>query len=273
MISWCSRACLSLSTGSRRPFGASLAAVYSWRSSVSCSTAARAFGAFLKVSTAGAAAVGNMLRWRKLRRIDGNSFQSNRLFYYVPVATLAQSGEQLVRLLVWIGGVGTTVAGSWISSKIHNYHEGRAAHLEEIKHKVLIPIREGLENFRPILFHQTPVVSVGFAAKNYRENARVTEVPIESGPLLVAAFPGASIVGGTEPALLEDARSNHFRELMAEFDGFVRQYSAHSGELHVWVAKIAKEILERSGLPEFPNRDSGSQRNTYVMHYHLAVFV
>ncbi len=43
-------------------------------------------------------------------------------------------------------GVASTVVGSWISSKIHIYHENRRVHLEEIKQKVLIPISDFLTN-------------------------------------------------------------------------------------------------------------------------------
>jgi hypothetical protein len=178
-------------------------------------------------------------------------------------------------LLGWIGGVMTTVAGSWISSKIHVYHENKRTHRDEIKEKVLIPLRTGLEeHFRPLVFHQKPVVFVvPGATTELREEAKVTEDPAERGDVLVAAFPGALVFGPLDPALHEDANRNHFRELEGRVNEFVAAWTAHAGECHRWVLRIAHEILTKSGLEAFPNRTAGPGPKFYVMHYRLAVFI
>jgi len=189
------------------------------------------------------------------------------------VTSTTQSLEWLVRLLVYIGGVASAVVGSWVSSKIHVYHENRKAHLEDIKEKVLMPLRSGLEHFKPFVFCQKAIVSVEHGPREYHEKARVSEYPTEEGPLLVAAFPGTRVFGLAEPALLQDATKNHFRNLMAKVDDFVKLWARHAGECHVWVARIANEILEKSGLAAFPNRAEGPEGTTYVMQYRLAAFL
>src|ERR1035441_7589211 len=68
--------------------------------------------------------------------------------------------EWVIRLLVYVVGVATTIVGSWVSSKIHAYHDSRKAHLEDIKSSVLVPIRKELERFEPFLFQRTPLFSV-----------------------------------------------------------------------------------------------------------------
>lgn len=50
------------------------------------------------------------------------------------------SAESLIRFLAYLGGVASTLVGSWVSSKIHGYHENRKVHLEDIKQKVLSPL-------------------------------------------------------------------------------------------------------------------------------------
>jgi hypothetical protein len=90
------------------------------------------------------------------------------------------STESLVRWLFAVGGiitgVASTVAGSWISSKIHVYHENRNAHLEEIKQKVLIPISDVLAgDFARLVEHKASAVLLVWGTRNRKEIASVTE--------------------------------------------------------------------------------------------------
>ena len=69
------------------------------------------------------------------------------------------STEALDRLLFAVSGlvtgVASTVVGSWISSKIHVYHENRKVHLDEIKQKVLVPLKETLtEKYAALVKHK-----------------------------------------------------------------------------------------------------------------------
>jgi hypothetical protein len=187
-----------------------------------------------------------------------------------------ENATRLVQLLVWIGGVATTVAGAWIASKIRIYHDARKAHHEDLKQKVLAPLREGLEtHFRSLVFHLTPVVSVQTgAATEFLEKAKATEPAEERGDVLVAAFPGSVVFGPLDSALLHDATKRHFRKQIDRVDKFVTRWMAYSGECHAWVRGMAQEILAKSGLPAFPNKEVSSSRPApYAMQYRLAVFV
>ena len=182
--------------------------------------------------------------------------------------------EWVIRLLVYVVGVATTIVGSWVSSKIHAYHDSRKAHLEDIKSSVLVPIRKELERFEPFLFQRTPLFSVERGTTKYHDRAQATESSVEEGIFLSVAFPTGSLFRGTEPALAEDTRRNHFRELSAALHKFVLHWVEYSGEVQSWVVRMAREILERSDLPKFPN--SGTDPGfpgLYVMHFELAIFV
>ena len=70
-----------------------------------------------------------------------------------PVAPTAKS------LLIYVGGVVTTIFGSWVSGKLRVYDDSRKAHLDDIKQKVLIPLRDGLlEHYGPLVSHRSHVV-------------------------------------------------------------------------------------------------------------------
>lgn len=184
--------------------------------------------------------------------------------------------EWLFRLLAFIGGVASTVVGSWISSKFRVYHDNRKAHLDDLKQRVLVPLRDGLEqHFRPLVFHQTLVVFVlAGATTQFHEKAKATEDPTEQGDVLVAAFPSAKVFSLLDSALLQDASKSHFRKHMSQVDTFMRRWTAHAGECHRWALKTAEQILTRSGLLAFPPPcTTGPGSRPYVMHYRLAVFV
>lgn len=177
-------------------------------------------------------------------------------------------------LFGWVGGAASTVGGSWISSKIHVYHENRRAHLEELKDKVLIPLREGLsKHYAPLVSNLAPILLVQQAATEFFEEAKVTQEPTEQGEVLSAASPMTSVFGPLDAALLQDARTNHFRDLLARVDQFIMSWSAHAADNHRWGSKISRHILANSGLDAFPNRAPAPSQRFYVMHKRLAVFV
>lgn len=125
-----------------------------------------------------------------------------------------------------------------------------------------------------MVFHLAPVVFVEMAATtHFDEKAKATEEPAEKGDVLVAAFPGAKVFGLLDPALLEDAKKNHYSAEMRLIDDFVGKWSAHAGDCHTWVLKIAQQILARTGLESFPPRRTVSEFRPYAMHLRLAVFV
>jgi len=88
-------------------------------------------------------------------------------------------------LLAFVSGVATTVAGSWISTKIHVYHEDARVHLEELKQKVLVPISVVLSfNYAELVKHHSPAVIEKWGTRSRRENVSVTEDLIDDGPLI-----------------------------------------------------------------------------------------
>jgi hypothetical protein len=184
--------------------------------------------------------------------------------------------EWLVRILFGVGGAIATVIGFWVTNKIRVYLDTRNAHLEDIKQRVLIPLRDGLDrHFRPLIFHLSPAVFVQIdAPTQFDEKAKAAEEPTERGEILLGAFPSAAVFVSLDSALLEDAKKAHFREEMAEVDGFIRDWLAYSCQCHSWALKTSREILARSGLPAFPPpRVPGPGFRPYAMNHRLALFV
>jgi hypothetical protein len=190
--------------------------------------------------------------------------------------TEAQTIELLTRLLIGVGafvtGVGSTVAGSWVTGKIQSYDQERMAHRDDIRDKILQPLRTGLgQHVSPLMSGQAPILLTEHAATSFDFNARVTEEPTKFGPVLVAKFPSARVFGPLDSALLHDAETNHLPRLFAKFNEVYKGWSKYSGYCHAWAMRVARQILETSGLPAFPN--PGPAGSGYVMHYQLAVFL
>jgi hypothetical protein len=188
--------------------------------------------------------------------------------------TEAQTIERLMRVLIAVGafvtGVASTVVGSWISSRIHVYEEHRRVHLEALRDKVLMPMRTGLqEHLWPFLAHQRAIVTVVPHARTFNPNAKVTEDAESLASLLVAVFPFSRIDEGIEPALLRDAQTHHYREVMQGVDTFVKDCIDYAGKCREWVTSIAVEIPGACGLPPFVPNKTGP----YVMNCLLAHFV
>jgi len=180
----------------------------------------------------------------------------------------------MLKLLIWIVGVATTAIGAWIASRIHVYDDSRKAHLEDIKQRVLIPIRDGLfEHFPRLTLGVEPIVSVQRGAIELFENAKVTEETAQHGEMLVAADPGRIILGSVDGALYRDAIKTHFFELSVMVDRFLEEWSAYANECRSWAAEISQLILSESGLVPFPPKPGPLVPRSYVMHLRLAVFV
>jgi hypothetical protein len=180
---------------------------------------------------------------------------------------LNPSAESLVRVLIWVGGVAATVAGS-SASKIHVYQESRKAHLEDIKQKVLLPLSDRLaEKYGLLVTHRSPVVIEFWGVGLRREDVRVTEYPNEHGPVLSKVVP--DVMTATDPALYTDARKRHFREVINDTEQFVTAWKAHADECYSWVLGLSEEILAETKLPTRPVQHGGA----YVMQYRLGVFI
>jgi hypothetical protein len=171
-------------------------------------------------------------------------------------------------LLIYVGGVVTTIFGSWVSSKLRIYDDSRKAHLDDIKQKVLIPLRDGLlDHYGPLVSHRSHVVVEKWGIRQRKDNVSVTESPNEDGPLLEKTIP--DVLASTDQALFIDAKQRHFRELLEQTEQFLAAWKTYASECGTWVLKLSDEILAEANLPAHPVRHG----SPYVMHYRLAVFV
>ena len=185
----------------------------------------------------------------------------------------APSGEAIVRLLFAVGGVMTgvasTVAGSWVSSKIHSYHENRKAHLEEIKQKVLIPISDLLANdYAALVTHKASAVVEQWGVRVRKQGVSVLEHQTEEGPILVPIIP--NIDATYDPALHADANKNHFPKLLVQVEEFAEAWRVHARECQAWVTHLSEEITKRSPMEPFPAAATGKP---FVNPYKLGVFI
>jgi hypothetical protein len=180
--------------------------------------------------------------------------------------------SEAAKALLWAGGVATTLIGSWITSRIRLYQDHKNAHHQELKERILAPVKSGLlEHFGPMAAGQSGVLGLEYGTQQINENAKITEDATRSGFFLVAPFPTSAIFGSLDSALLVDARRTHYRDVMERVDEFLSAWSSTAGECHGWCSKVADKILRESRMPAFLNSDP--QTRSYVMHLHLALVV
>ena len=185
----------------------------------------------------------------------------------------APSTEALVRLWFAIGGlvtgVASTIAGSWISSKIHVYHENRKVHLDEIKQKVLVPLKEILiGKYAALVKHKTFAVLEHWGTRKRLEGVSVIQNQTEEGPSLVGVFP--YMWAGVDSALHADAKKKHFSRIMQQLEAFDERSRAHANKCHAWVVHLSDEILARSGLASVPSVAYGE---SFVNPYKLGLYI
>jgi hypothetical protein len=179
------------------------------------------------------------------------------------------SAESLIRFLAYLGGVASTLVGSWVSSKIHVYQENKKAHLDDIKQKVLIPLSGVLANeYAVLVTHKSSAVLEEWGVRSRKEAASVTDHETEDGPLLATALPDMKV--SVDPALYADARKNHFSKLLKQAEAFSEDWRTHASECHAWVVRLADEILTKSQMEPFPVSQYGTPN---VNHYKLGLFV
>lgn len=174
-----------------------------------------------------------------------------------------------IKALIWAGGAASTVVGawftSWLSSKTRIYYDARNNHLDDLKLKVLEPLRQGLETqYADLSF------SINWMGQQYNPQASAGELPTIYGPMLVFSDPGPSLQSALDEALLEDARTKHYPDLILSWEKFrVAWLEQHIKEHLRFMQNIAQKILAASGLPAHPVPFG----DPYVMHLFLADFV
>ncbi len=173
-------------------------------------------------------------------------------------------------LLIYLAGILSTVVGSWVASKIRIYHDERRLHHEDLKSKVLIPLREGLRlQYDPLVSHRSEVVRLQTGQLRRIDHAKVTENAEIYGPCIQAMDPAGSVQAALDVALLEDARQKHYRELIAAWEAFKTDWTNYARKFEEWVLAMAVRILNGSQLPPHPAYQVGP----YVMESSLAIFL
>lgn len=165
----------------------------------------------------------------------------------------------------WMVGAASTAVGSWLTFKVHVYQEARVHHREELKQHVLQPLRSAIEGL-----HLHLTFSVEWQQQSLNRNASASEMPVKFGPALNINDPGLISDNSVEPALLEDARANHYPKLIAGWDKLRSSWFAHLDRRMKLIEELAQSVIDSSGLEAHPAKDPNGQ---YVMHLALAMFV
>jgi hypothetical protein len=92
-------------------------------------------------------------------------------------------------LIGWIGGIVATVIGSWLASKIRVYHDSKRSHHDELKSKVLTPLRDVLAANLQVFRHQKGVVNEAWDRLSYAKDARAEEDAGRHGSVLKIVDP------------------------------------------------------------------------------------
>src|SRR5277367_969748 len=164
----------------------------------------------------------------------------------------------------WLVGVATTVVGSWVALKIHIYYDSKKTHLDDLKKQILESLADEVKKFGSSLYF-----SVDWGLQQYRDDAPSHESPLLEGPVLRSSAPGPGhMYPLLDQALLEDARTNHYAELMSSWESFRDAWTVHLDRRRKWIESIAQHILKNSGLPAYPSWPV----TEYVMHLRLALF-
>jgi hypothetical protein len=180
--------------------------------------------------------------------------------------TIQASGDpwSLRVLYIFVGAVISGLVG-WLSSLYNHYRDARKHHREELKQSVLEPLRAATLNTDLM-----PTFEINFGPQTYNPNAGVAEYPIRHGPVLVVHQPEITSDHIVEKALLEDARKNHYVDLIVAWEKFSQSVFRHSQFWHKLIEDMAREIHVSSRLPAHPSDNSGGP---YVMHLQLAMVV
>ena len=143
------------------------------------------------------------------------------------------------------GGVASTVAGSWIASKIRVYHDDRKSHHQELKDRILRPLRDLLAEQQALFSHRVPVLT---EKRGYSEivHARPDQDAVRSDLVLHCHNPWDGVLLELDRALFEDANRIHYKKLLAEILAVATSWDLHIERCRMWVAEIGNEILDSS---------------------------
>jgi hypothetical protein len=170
-----------------------------------------------------------------------------------------------VKLLLYVSGVASTIVGSWVSSKIRLYHDARNAHRDELKQKVLEPLRSAVQSQ-----YRISQFGIGWQPRKIDRDAKVEQVPVEFGPVLGIVEASQDLVPALDSALLADAESYHYQHEIAIWEEFHSNWAQLNDQHHAFIIQMATEILNGSALPEHDAKNFGAP---YIMPLGLAQFL
>jgi hypothetical protein len=150
------------------------------------------------------------------------------------------------------------------------YHDGRQAHLADIRNQVLVPLRDALtEHFEPLVTRQRPLLSVDQKFAGRPDSPSVLEPAFVTRQNLQGVSPRDEVFARMPPGLLADVRKHHYQTLFANVDGFLDSWTALTVKARAWVSRLAKEILGASDLPAHPD----TKNDAFVMHFAAAIYI
>lgn len=172
--------------------------------------------------------------------------------------------------LVWVGGAASTVVAAWmknwLSAKTHSYFGDRTSHRDDLRRRVLETLRIAVENRYTIFDH-----SVDWKGKQYNAFASSREAPTTFGLVLTCIDPAPAVEAALDEALFDDARTTHYPELIASWNGFKTAWVEQYLRPHLqFIQTVSTKILNESGLPEHPTPDF---TGPYVMQLSLATLI
>jgi len=165
---------------------------------------------------------------------------------------------------IFLGAVISAIVG-WFSSQVNHYRDSRKHHLEQIKKQVLEPLKASLQ-----AANLKPIIAASWQLHTYNPDASASEIPVAAGPVLVVDAPHVGLGLSFDEALLEDARTRHYADLIGSIENFRDTLLRHVERREHWVEELAKTILAASGLDAHP---APTPNGPYVMQRNLAVFV
>jgi hypothetical protein len=137
-------------------------------------------------------------------------------------------------------------------------------HRQEVIARVLEPLQQALKSR-----YGKPVFKSNWSGQRYNPTASAQENPAVFGPVLTMSRPEGDEYDSLDQALLEDARQNHYRLLMNEWERFKTSWQADRDQQESWIQEMARHILSGSGLPAHPSNLTGN----YVMDLTLGLFI
>ncbi len=179
------------------------------------------------------------------------------------------SYQQLAGLLIWVAGIAATIIGSWIASKIRVYHDARRSHHEDLKAKVLAPLRDVVTEHLPLFNHKQPVILETWNRLSVAKAVPAQEDAGKHGAVLESVNPWPAAFDEIDRALFEDAKAKHHRALISEVQAVAKAWEIHALRCLTWTGQMANMILAASKM----NPYEPPYAAPYVLHLRLGGFV